>query len=113
MTPRDDLNALIGRRLKKVIPVGSYVGNGATLVSVELYGDCLVVRWLMVDRDVANLPPHVNVNDNIGTSYRRAGGAFFGNAPVVRGESLFTPAPPATADTLEVTIEGESIVLST
>jgi hypothetical protein len=98
-----------GVDLLSVRPVNVSLG-AIRIVSVELYEDGLVVRWL------AAPPPDqsgvaIDVADDQGTHYVGAGSGSFGNDSVHRGESCFTPAVPSEATQLQISSRGQTTAL--
>ena len=89
-----------GVRLQRVLPLDAPLGH-LRLVSLELYEDGVVVRWLG-QADTAGSPLMVRVDDDVDTYYYPAGTGAFGNAQVRRGESCFVPRVPDLASTLVI-----------
>jgi hypothetical protein len=90
-----------------VIPVTQKLGP-VRIVSVELYQDGLVVRWIAAASGMRNRYS-ISVGDDRNTLYASAGSGSFGNDVVERGESTFVPAVPSAARELKLTL-GKSTV---
>ncbi|MGB2876359.1 MAG: hypothetical protein WBB76_12930 [Gaiellaceae bacterium] len=104
----------VGVELRRVIPVASDdLGRGIRVVSVEIYDRGLVVRWLAVpspeDLDSVTREPLFALSDDAGTRYDYFSGGSFGHSNAVRGDALYTPAPPGNATTLDLSPRGERI----
>jgi hypothetical protein len=87
------------------------LGLGAmTVISIELYDDGVVVRWLSApppspsDFDLALL-------DDAGTAYSPAGSGGYGNEHVLRGESTFVPSVPRAAKRLTLQLMGSAVTI--
>jgi hypothetical protein len=120
-----------GEELRRALAVQPQRGAPVQILAFELYGDGLVVRYtydspvmvqaaiplhfyemagveppldkLLVEaeEEEGTLEPNLSVTDDVGTSYRHAGGSR-GGMEVAHGETSFTPAVPAAATRLVV-----------
>jgi hypothetical protein len=120
-----------GEEFTRALAVQPQRGAPFQILAVELYGDGLVVRFtydspVMVqvaiplhfyemagveppldkllaeaEEEEGTLEPNLSITDDVGTSYRHAGGSR-GGLEVAHGETSFTPAVPATATHLVV-----------
>jgi hypothetical protein len=120
-----------GDEFRRALAVPPQPDAPAQILSVELYGDGLVVRYTYDDpvdvwspvplhyyglaevelpiesllaeaeEEGGNLEPDVSVTDDLGTRYLYAGGGR-GGVEVAHGETSFTPAVPAEASRLVI-----------
>lgn len=91
-----------GRTLVRVVPIVAPLAS-IQLVSLELYEDGMVVRWIAAPPPPSGHVP-LALTDDVATLYRTAGSGAFGSSSVMRGESLFVPRlnPEATQIVLSV-----------
>jgi hypothetical protein len=120
-----------GEEFRHALAVQPQRGAPVQVLAVELYGDGLVVRFTYdspvmaqaaiplhfyeiarvdapldkllaeAEEEEGTLEPNVSVTDDVGTTYRHAGGSR-GGMEVAHGETSFTPAVPPTATRLVV-----------
>ena len=108
----------VGIELRRVIPIASDdLGRGTRVVSVEIYNQGLIVRWLIapppddLDDQVTHFPhaPLFALSDDAGTHYNYLSSGGFGSSDATRGDELHRPAPPEEATALDLTHRGERI----
>ena len=85
--------------------------RAAVAQAVELYEDGVIVRWMIPgpvpdwafgDEDPSERLPGFSLTDDVGTSYRPAGGSSGGGDGGYRGEDRFVPAVPESAAQLQL-----------
>lgn len=97
--------------LLRVVPLIRHLdvegGGTLVLISLELWQDWLTIAWLgapPVDEGRSRpTPPGWRVEDDVGTRYRLAAGGAGGGSTYNRGTVSFQPAPPETANVLQIT----------
>src|SRR3954469_16809874 len=108
-----------GKDLQRVIPVIQPLGEHLTVVSLELYSDGVVVRYID-DRGFPASPAdldsrEIELKDDTESPYFHAGGSSHatvetdGSHGALLGESLFTPAPSAAAARLRILADGSEV----
>jgi hypothetical protein len=109
---------VLGPNLERVIPVGVGLGEHLTVVSVELYEDGVIVRWIDTRGAPVSPPPDwrqpvIGLSDDIDTTYQYEGSSSgVGDGGPLRGETEFTPSLPPGAAALQVLGEGDAIEVS-
>lgn len=99
-----------GTELDDVLVVNAPVGP-LRIVSVELYDDGVVVRWIRprIQADVGG--PRLTLGDDVGTMYAPSAFGSHGNNEVERGESSFAPGVPKTATALRLRFNDEHLAV--
>ena len=104
-----------GSVLRAVRPVEDGDLGHVRLLTVEIYEDGVIVRWVLpkvefpVERDEPLVQVSLSVSDDLGTDYQFVTGGWRGSggAPI-RGEAIYAPGAPVGARRLSITHEGAS-----
>src|SRR5581483_8542141 len=104
--------------LQRVVPIAQRLRDHLTVVSLELYADAVVVRYIDdrgMPRNARELDGRAFVlTDNIGTTYHVTDGASHmseGLGSAVLGEHIFAPSVPSGADALRALAKSAEVAI--
>jgi hypothetical protein len=116
MPPEEnDPRVFLGTDLRAVHLAPDQGGPGLRVLSVELYADGVIVRYVVVDFVPPSAGdawkwPQLEIGDDVGTEYEQVGAsAGSGDGGPLRGEIRFIPEVPSTAALVTVQTDGGSV----